>query len=407
MRIALLSYEYPAETGFGGIGTYTWYHARALVKLGHEVHVISGSVSRTGLRSERHDGVTVWRLNNGIAPYGYKMLKTARCFWSAYRTQNALNMSKGLRALQQQGEFDLVEMPECGAEGLLVTLRHIAPTVVKLHSPSRLIMDFYPVTTLDRKICSALEDVAIHRARAIVSCSQFLADEMRPALGDQRPIRVIPNGIDIELFDASSQIDVRQKFDLPRERPIIFFAGRMEQRKGVHLFEEIASRILTRYPVAFVFAGDDLFGIMKNQILPALEAQDLRGSVHFLGRLDLGEVRSCLRQTDVFLIPSLWENCPYSCLEAMAASRAIVSSDAGGLPEVIHHEQNGLVAQSGNAASFADAIARFVEDPELRNRLGTAARASIESSHRDTDIASRTVELYRTIAHESVQGQTS
>ena len=45
MRIALLSYEYPPETGFGGIGTYTWNQARALTKLGAEVHVLAGSLT--------------------------------------------------------------------------------------------------------------------------------------------------------------------------------------------------------------------------------------------------------------------------------------------------------------------------------------------------------------------------
>ena len=43
MKIGLLSYEYPPDTGFGGIGTYTWYHARALARLGHQVHVLAGA----------------------------------------------------------------------------------------------------------------------------------------------------------------------------------------------------------------------------------------------------------------------------------------------------------------------------------------------------------------------------
>ena len=47
MRIALLSFEYPPETGFGGIGTYTWHQARALAKLGHEVHVLAGAREAT------------------------------------------------------------------------------------------------------------------------------------------------------------------------------------------------------------------------------------------------------------------------------------------------------------------------------------------------------------------------
>ena len=65
MRIALLSYEYPPDTGFGGIGTYSYYHARALAKLGHEVHVIAGSVTN-GVYHSEHDGVKVIRIKREV-----------------------------------------------------------------------------------------------------------------------------------------------------------------------------------------------------------------------------------------------------------------------------------------------------------------------------------------------------
>ncbi len=61
MRIGLLSFEYPPETGFGGIGSYTWHHARALAALGHEVHVLAGARQATELRETEHDGVCVHR----------------------------------------------------------------------------------------------------------------------------------------------------------------------------------------------------------------------------------------------------------------------------------------------------------------------------------------------------------
>ena len=65
MKIGLLSFEYPPETGFGGIGTYTWYQARALAKLGHEVHVLAGATGETELTTSGHDGVTVHRFRSG------------------------------------------------------------------------------------------------------------------------------------------------------------------------------------------------------------------------------------------------------------------------------------------------------------------------------------------------------
>ena len=62
MKIALLSFEYPPETGFGGIGSYTWHHARALTTLGHEVHVLAGAREATAHRVSEHGGVRVFRL---------------------------------------------------------------------------------------------------------------------------------------------------------------------------------------------------------------------------------------------------------------------------------------------------------------------------------------------------------
>ncbi len=239
------------------------------------------------------------------------------------------------------------------------------------------------------------EKIGIRGADAYTSCSRFLADEVRTKMGVRRRIEVIANGIDLELFDRSEQIDARAKFGLPKDRPVILFTGRMEKRKGIHLCPEIVETILKKHDVAFAFAGDDLFHFIEKEFMPRLKAQQLKGSVHFLGKLTLNEVGSCLRQSDLYFIPSLWENCPYSCLEAMAAGRAIVASDAGGLPELIRDGENGLIAKSEDAPAFARQIERLLEDPSLRERLGRAARRTVEERYTDTGIAQQSLDYYR------------
>jgi glycosyltransferase involved in cell wall biosynthesis len=213
-------------------------------------------------------------------------------------------------------------------------------------------------------------------------------------LGVARPVQVIPNGIDLALFDAADQVDFRRRFDLPTDRLLIFFSGRMEQRKGIQLCREIAASILERHPVAFVMAGADLFNYVSEILLPEVGRKPLKGSIHYLGRLDLASVRSGLHQSDIFLLPSLWENCPYSCLEAMAAGRAIVSSDQGGMPELIDDGVNGLLARSGDALSYIRALETLIADRALRERLGSAARRTVEASYTDTLIAQRSVDHY-------------
>ncbi len=395
MKIALMSFEYPPETGYGGIGTYTWYQARGLVKLGHEVHVLAGANEATALRSQKHDGVTVYRFRGDGRPMrGVQQLGKLKLWWTRNRLQNGLSMYRALKALRRRHKYDIIEMPECGAEGLLVNNLMRQPTIVKFHSPARLIMPYYDVCKADIALCSFVEKLGMRRAGAFSACSRFLARDVHDELGIRRPIRVIPNGIDVELFDRAEQVDVRQKFDLPHDRLLIFFSGRMERRKGIHLCKEIAASILKRYEVAFVFAGQDLFNYMTDDVLPYLRGETLRGSVHYLGRLDPTDVRSCLAQCDIFLLPSLWENCPYSCLEAMAARRAIVSTDQGGMPELIRDGDNGLLAHSENPASFIGCLEQLIEDRALRARLGSAARKTIEDSYTDEAIAKMLTEYY-------------
>jgi glycosyltransferase involved in cell wall biosynthesis len=396
MRIALLSFEYPPETGFGGIGTYAWYQARALARLGHEVHVLSGATAPTPLRTSAHDGVTVYRFrDDGRVMKALGRLDKHRLWWTKNRLENGWCMHLAFKELRRRFDYDVVEMPECGGEGLLLNWLQRAKVVMKFHSPAQLIMPTYDVRKADVRACSLVEKIGIRGAGAYTSCSRFLADEVRTKMGVRREIEVIANGIDLDLFDHAAQIDARAKFGLPKDKPVILFTGRMEKRKGIHLCPEIVETILKKHDVAFAFAGADLFGFMEKELLPRIRGQTLKGSLHYLGKLSLEEVGSCLRQSDLYFIPSLWENCPYSCLEAMAAGRAIVASDAGGLPEMIRDGENGLIAKSEDAPAFVRQIERLLEDPALRERLGRAARKTVEERYADTAIAQRSLDYWR------------
>jgi glycogen(starch) synthase len=397
LRIALLSYEYPPETGFGGIGTYTWHHARALAALGHDVHVLAGAREATPMRHETHDGVHVHRYwAGGPLMQAFHALGRYRLWWTRQRLQNALSMYRGLRALHAERPFDVVEMPECGAEGALVTRRLRIPSVVRLHSPSALIMGTYDVRRADVVACAAIERRAIDAATRLTACSQFLADEVAGAMRVRRRIDVVTNGLDVDWFDRSmSDVDVHARFGIPRRALTLVFTGRMERRKGIHLLPHIAAEILARHDVAIVLAGADLVNYVAETLLPSLAGRPLRGSIHALGAVPLDDLRPLVRAADIFLLPSLWENCPYSCLEAMAAGRAIVTSNQGGMPELVVDGETGLLAACDDAASFTAQIERLVQDAALRARLGGGARATLERRHRHTLVGEQSVRIYR------------
>ena len=395
MNIAILSYEYPPETGFGGIGTYSYYHARALVKLGHDVHVFAGS-TRVGEFHSEHDGVRVTRVKTeGRLQSLLKPARARDCWWFHNRVETAYAQYIAVRRALDHETFDIIEAPECGADAAAVSLLLRVPVAVRFHSPARLIMGTYPTPKLDRELTAAVERVAINRARVRTACSRFVADEVANGMGVARPIHVIPNGIDLELFDRDEAGDVRSRFGLPSDGLTVLFANRLEERKGIHLVADIAVRVLRRYPhVHFVLAGRDLFGYVAGRVIPRIRNEGLADRFHVLGPLDLADVRALLKRSDIFLLPSLWENCPYSCIEAMAAGRPIVASDCGGMPELILNRTNGLLARNGDADSFAEGLEELIEAHPLRERLGATARRTVEQRLTDVETARRIADVY-------------
>lgn len=398
MRIALLSYEYPPLTGFGGIGTYTWHQARALAKLGHQVHVLAGATEYAPLTPDLSHGVTVWRTNGlGFGARAIGRLHGLGLPWTRSRIENAIHARHALQDLDRRIGFDVVEGPECGADTLFATAVTDAPVVVRFQSPAELIMPFYDASALDTYACSMIEHVGIRRAHRLISSSAFVAAEVKGKLGVMHPIEVIPNGIDLDWFDSRPRFDLTPAFNLPTDRISIFFGARMERRKGVHLFRDILLGVLARHDVSIILAGRDDTGYVQNSLVPEIRERARHGRINYLGALSLDEVRACLRQSDIFLFPSLWDSCPSACLEAMAASRAVVASDAGGIPELIEHGVNGLIAPAGNATAFVDALSECVESAALRETLGAAARRTVEQRFTDTIVAERSLDVYRSM----------
>lgn len=398
MKIALLSYEYPPETGFGGIGTYTWYQARALVRLGHEVRVVAGSL-QPGVHHSEHDGVRVTRvLDHGRYASAVDGMHRDGIGWASTRLGLAASAFGAVRDLLEDEAYDIVEYPDCGADGTMVATMLPGHTSVRFHSPAKLIMGLYGADARENETASFLEQVAINRADVRIAPSWFMAAEAVTRLGVSPPIHMVPNGLDLELFDRSQEIDVGERFGVPRSAGTVtvLVTGRLERRKGSHLLPGICAEVLRKYPhVHVAVAGADPDRMVESLIRPRLAVDGTADRFHFLGALPLAEVRALVKHSDIHLHPSLWDNAPYSCIEAMAAGRPLVSSDVGGLPELVEHRVTGLLARAGVEQSFVTALQELIEDRDLRARLGAAGRRVVEARHTDVAMAERSVALWQ------------
>jgi glycosyltransferase involved in cell wall biosynthesis len=107
------------------------------------------------------------------------------------------------------------------------------------------------------------------------------------------------------------------------------------------------------------------------------------------------DVPEIVAASDVIVLPSdRFEGVPQVILQSLAMGRAVVASPIGGIPEVVHHEKTGLLCPAGDSSAFADAIARLLADPDLRQRLGAAGRELVLSRYSSTAMCERTEAFY-------------
>ena len=389
MRIALLADEDP---GWGGIGTYTGVLGAALAELGHDVQLVLRGWEQDGV--ETLDGLTVHRVT---VPEPRWRRGTVAITSRLYGARESLIFSARAAHVVAEIAADVVEAPEFHAGGLAASLRarltrHAPPVVTRLHTPSYLTAQLAAERPdLDLHLGEALEAASTHLAKAVTSPSEALADAVRhrwrlPA----RSVQVMPNPVDDGLF-APSEHDL--------EGPgSILVVGRVERLKGQDLLIEALPAILEAVPEAHLrVVGAD--GGTAEQL--ALRARELgvSAAVAFEGARARAELPGTYRSASVCVVPSRFENFPYTCAEAMACGRPVVAARAGGLAEVVNDGEDGLLVEPEDPASLSAAICGLLLDADERRRLGRAARERVESAFAARTVAARMVQTYAEVAH--------
>jgi glycosyltransferase involved in cell wall biosynthesis len=190
---------------------------------------------------------------------------------------------------------------------------------------------------------------------------------------DEAQIQVLYNGIDVDRVAGAGPADrqrLRQSFGLSDAIPVIGIIGRFSWEKGHLQFLEALPRLLAERPDAKVWlVGDGDQRIACQRLVRQLGLQD---AVRFTGfRFDIAAI---LQAVDVVAIPSIEEGLSFAALEAMAAGTPVVASAVGGLPEIVHHGETGLLAGPQDMAGMMQALAALFSDQALRASLVAGGR---------------------------------
>ena len=186
----------------------------------------------------------------------------------------------------------------------------------------------------------------------------------------QAVVEVLPNAVAIPpMREPAAAADAHLR---------ILFLGRLGRRKGTYDLVEAFARVVRRGTAATLICAGD------GEIDAVQEHASGLGVARFVscpGWLDVAGTAAELDRAAVFALPSYAEGVPMALLEAMARGLAVVTTPVGGIPQVIHDGENGLLVEPGDVAALDNALERLLTDPGLRRRLGARARGTIEARY--------------------------
>ncbi|RYZ28515.1 MAG: glycosyltransferase family 1 protein [Chitinophagaceae bacterium] len=397
MHIGYISYEHPLGIAGGGIGTYLGQIARLMAARGHEVQVFTGHPQFSD--SFEHDGYSVHRVQaQSVQEFREKVV-------APFARRHLTN------------EFDILESGEFGADAFFVKKQFPAiPLTVKLHTPTFLVtrLNSNPFSNVQKAIflLKCLRKGIIQKpfwiyekkadpeyqlfqmADSLSSPSNSLKGIVEKEWGRKGEIEVLPLP-----FEPSAAFLSMPSVKKPQDKTVICFVGKLEVRKGVlSLMKAIPEVVKHAENVVFRFIGEPLPSPRKGlnmQEYISSELADFPGCLQFMGKQPAAKIPELLADVHICVFPSLWENFPNVCLEAMAAGKLVIGTDNGGMGDMISHGKNGLLVAPNSPDKLARLLTDVLQDVYDIETIGREARQRILSTYNHESIGKLTENFYQ------------
>ncbi len=355
MRIAMLSTSFPPE--IGGIQTHVAGLAQSLVAQGHQLKIVTVRRSKTERVNDTFAGLEVTRIPH------LKLPKTQTAQYLTLTTAHLL-------ALRARGLADIVHYHTFWPDAFTAFfVNKFVPTIYTAHESRFLLMA--EQMKFQRRLRLALRPF-----QGIIAPSTELLEVTRQ-LGVPRDRSIfIPNAVDSNKFSPEVERgSVRGRYGIPIDRVLILCPRRLVSKNGVDFLIESLPFLRQANPFCLLIVGD---GPERSNLEGRVRELGLQDSVIFAGSTSNENLPSYYADADVVAIPSLKEATSIAGLEAMAAACAIVATNVGGLPEILQDNVTGLLVPPRDPKALAATIRRLIEAPNLRRKLGKAARARVE-----------------------------
>jgi glycosyltransferase involved in cell wall biosynthesis len=225
----------------------------------------------------------------------------------------------------------------------------------------------------------------------VVTISNALARFVVDVEGvERRAISTIHYGLSIER-PSRTPAEIRAELGMAGDGPVAGVVGRLVAQKGIDILIDAFPMVLARHPDAtLLIAGD---GPDRASLERRAARVGLGDRGRFIGWTD--RPRDVMAACDVMVMPSRWEGFGLAALEAMACGRPVVASDVDALPEVVRHDESGLLVPVGDARSLAGAVNALLDRPDWAAALGAAGQCRARECFPVDRMVGATVDLYR------------
>jgi len=372
LNVVVVSEEFPPETGWGGLATYSRYLARGLSRRGHTVTVIAGGETR---RTVSVDGIRLIRLPTptSVRP------------GSIGRIRSVLGRSRLVAEVIRKLKPDIVEAPEWKGEGLVSTMRRSAPLTSRLHTPLDLLMKLGDLPyTFPSRVIGRLERLQVRLSDGVTCSIAELLESLQSLHWFKKHVEIIPNFIDIQYLEhnlgSPKTLEIKDEQD-----DYLLYYGRLEWKKGVHLLASALPGFLRAHRDAKVILVGRDSGYGQSTMRAYLDAglKGFRSQLHFTGFVEESEKIRLIANSRLVVLPSLWEGFGFSILEAMALGKPVVTTPVGGIKTIVRGAECAYLVPPNDATALGDMLIRAWDDPG-RHRVGNAARHRATSFSADS-----------------------
>ncbi len=382
MRVVMLSWEYPPFV-IGGIAAHVDGLARAMVRGGHEVVVLSLQRHEPGTDpvpdDEVVDGVRILRAATDLPwlPEGDLVARMA----------SANHQIVALAARLGDWRPDVVHAHDWLVAWAGDTLKTLwdKPLVATIHATERGRHGGHVPTGMPAAI-NAIEWWLTYQAREVIACSKFMVREV--VNGFELPVEkvhLVPNGVDPALWALPT-------VNAPKREALVVAWGRVQYEKGFQVLVRAIAELRQDLPnVRCIIAGR---GSYLTELQTQIDVEGVTDIVDLAGFVPDDDLRAILQRAGCVIIPSLYEPFGIVALEGMAAGAPTIVARTGGLAEIVEGTGAGMLFEPGNHHDLAQRIREVLTDAKVATAMSKKAAKLISDQYTWHAIAVSTIGVY-------------